>query len=473
MTPRSWQRTLSAGARTGAGVLVSVGAVALVIVGIVAPWPTVAHDAVELRAVPTPSDTILACDGPVLAAGRVADDAELIGVAADSDVLVGVPEGSAEPEEIRLEATGVEGSGGAPAFIATPSGDSATPLAASASSVVRSDDLAGFTVDACRPPLFDSWLVGGAGTTGAADLVLIANPGDVSATAELTVFGASGPMTPAGFNDVTIPPRTQRVIPLSGVALGEESPVVRVSASGAPVRASLQSSIVRVLQPGGLDQLSAVALAATTQVIPGVIVTTDPGQAGASNAATIVRILAPDADATAEVTVTASGATAPAREPESVPLQGGTPVELDLGGLPVGSYTVTVDAPVQVVASVWQSTGFGDGADFAWLPAAPALTGPAIAAVPTGASATLHVVNRAAQDATVTIAAVDGSGQRTLLVPADNAGSIPLAGATVWQINGGDADELYGSIIFAGEDALAGFTVWPENAAAQPIVVYP
>ncbi len=460
-------------AAVGAGALTALAAVAVVVVGVIVPWPTVRSEPVVLEAIPTPADSVVACDGPVLAAGRVADEAALIGVAAEPRTLVGVPGDGAAPEEILLASEGVDGSGGAPAFTAAPSGSAATPLAASQATTVRSDDLAGFTVDACRTPLFDSWLVGGAGTTGAADLVLIANPGDVAATVTLTVFGASGAVVPAGFGDVTIAPRSQRVVPLAGIALGEDSPVVRVSATGAPVRASMQSSIVRVLQPGGIDQLSAIATADLVQTIPGVTVASDPGIAGASNAATIVRVLAPDADATAEVTVTAVGATSPAREPENVPLQAGTPIELDLGGLPAGSYTVSVEAPVQIVASVWQATGFGDGSDYAWLTSAPDLNAPAIAAIPSGPAAALHVVNAGDEDATVTIAAADGSGQRTLLVPARNAGSIPLAGGTVWQIDPGDADALRASVVLSGDDALAAFAVWPQDAAAQPITVYP
>ena len=103
----------------------------------------------------------------------------------------------------------------------------------------------------------ESWIVGGATTTGSADILLIANPGDVPATVELTVFDTDGPGVPPG-GELVVAPQTQRAVPIAGLALGEASPVIRVSATGAPVTAALQASITRTLLPGGVDLVGAI-----------------------------------------------------------------------------------------------------------------------------------------------------------------------------------------------------------------------
>ncbi|WP_426806218.1 DUF5719 family protein, partial [Stenotrophomonas sp. SrG] len=80
--------------------------------------------------------------------------------------------------------------------------------------------------------------------------------------------------------------------------------------------------------------------------------------------------------------VTPIGRDEPALDPEVVPLVGGRPVEIDLGGLPVGSYTVEVEADAPVVSAVWQTTGFEEGDDFAWYTPSPLVAVPSLFAVP-------------------------------------------------------------------------------------------
>ena len=153
----------------------------------------------------------------------------------------------------------------------------------------------------------ESWLVGGSGATGASDIILLSNPGSVPATVQLTTFGAGGEATPDGGADIVVAPGTQRPIPLAGLVLGESAPVIRVSAVGAPIHASLQTSITRTLTPGGVDQVGAVQAPEVSQTITGVTVTGSPSAQGAASAATVLRVLSPSAAATATVTVTCCG----------------------------------------------------------------------------------------------------------------------------------------------------------------------
>ena len=96
-------------------------------------------------------------------------------------------------------------------------------------------------------------------------------------------------------------------------------------------------------------------------MIPGVTVTQNPGADGASPAATVVRMLSPNADTTATITATPIGAAAGAPAPTTVPLAAGVPTEVELGGLAVGQYTVEVSAEAPVLAAVWQTTGLRRG----------------------------------------------------------------------------------------------------------------
>lgn len=472
MTRSRGGRWALSGARTAVGVAVAAASVVGVVAAVAAPWPVVEREPVGIVVAPAAADSLAVCDGALLAAGRTSDEAGRISAAAATQPVAAAQDTAVD--DIVLRSPDVEGSDGSPAFSAPPLDDVATPIAAAASVSIVSDDVSGFAADACRPPLFESWLVGGSTTTGSSALVLISNPGDVASTVDVTVFGATGAAVPPGGSGLSIAPRTQRVIPLAGLALGEESPVLRVSATGAPVRASLQSTLVRTLVPGGVDQQSAVAVPTQTQIIPGVVVTAPPGEAGASDDATVLRLLAPNAAAEATVTVTPTGSSTPALAPSTVPLEAGVPTELGLGGLAVGSYVVTVTAPAAVLAAAWQATGFGAGSDFAWFTSAPALDGATLTAVPAGPAPTLRLANAGDADATVSLRAVRGSGaDRSIVVPAGGSAAIALTTASVWAVDPGASDGVHALVAFSAPNAIAGFAVWPPDTAAGAVRVYP
>lgn len=473
MTASRGRRWALTGARTITGAVIAAVALIAVAVGIAAPWPEIRREPTAIAAAPTPADSVAACDGAVLAAGRNAQSADEITVAAEPTPVVAASDDQ-PVQDIEIASPDVDGLDGTSAFEAAPHDGTATGLGAAASARVADEDLAGFTADACRPPLFESWLVGGDTSTGTSDLVLITNPGDVTATVDIMVYGASAPAVPPGGSGITIAARTQRVISLAGLAIGEESPVLRITASGAPVRASLQSSLVRTLVPGGLDQQSAIAGPDQLQVIPGVAVTSPPGEAGASDPATIVRILAPTTEGEATVTVTAVGSTTPVMPPSTVPLAAGNPTELELSTLPVGTYVVTVDSTAAAVAAVWQTTGFAAGSDFAWFTSAPTLDSPALVAVPSGPSPFLQLANHGADPATVTLHAASGGGaDRTIEVPAGGSAAIAVDPRTVWSVDPGRAGDIHAQVVFTGVGALAAFALWPSDAAAAPVLVYP
>lgn len=472
MTDRRVFRWASTSARLLAATIASVAAVVGVVTAISVPWPTLVREPVTVRATPAPAETVIACDGGLLTIGRDVEDASELELASSQSITSGVTAGAPPAEETRLEVTGlVEGDGPA-AFTAMPVGRSRTDVAASGSSTVIADDLAGFAASACRPPLMESWLIGGSATTGAVDIVLLANPGVVAATVQLTAYGVGGAQTPPGGTDLVVPPGTQRAVPLAGLVLGETAPVIRVSATGAPVHASLQTSITRTLTPGGVDQVGPVQAPEPSVMIPGVTVTSSPGGEDARGALTVLRVLAPGTDATATVTVTPVGDAQPALPSQTIPLTAAAPSEVELAGLPAGVYNVEVIADQPVVAAVWQATGLGEGDDFAWYSAAPLVTAPSLFATPTGAPPALTIVNPDDAEAVVSITSEDQTFRLEVTVPGGSSTTARLSPRTVYLLDPG-ADGIRAGLSLTGDGALAGFTVWPADAAAPPILVYP
>ena len=256
------------------------------------------------------------------------------------------------------------------------------------------DDLRGFAASACRPALMESWLVGGSAATGAADVVLLANPGTVPASVQLTVYGAGGAQVPAGGSDLVVAPGAQIVVPLAGLILGEESPVIRVTATGAPVQAALQASITRTLLPGGVDQVGPIAVAAPEQI--------DPRGHGHPESGCRWRLGRRDrrADPLPERRIrpprsrrhrSARCRSRPLRPRCRCPRA--CRPRSSSRGLAVGQYTVEVSAGEAVLAAVWQTTGFGEGSDFAWYTSAPQVGAPSLFAAPPGPAPVLALAN--------------------------------------------------------------------------------
>ena len=136
---------------------------------------------------------------------------------------------------------------------------------------VDAQDYTGFAAAACAEPSGSIWLVGGSTAVGRTTLLTLANPSPVDATVgshhpESETARSSAP----GMSGIEVQAGAQRVISLAGFAPDVASPVVHVDARGGQVVASLQQSIVRGLDAGGVDLVDAGADPATHLVIPGV-----------------------------------------------------------------------------------------------------------------------------------------------------------------------------------------------------------
>lgn len=470
MTDRRLFRLATTSARLLAGTVVAAVFATAVVTAVAVPWPTAARAPLSVVVDPAPAETVVVCAGPLLVLGADPERADALSVAAAQEVVFGAPVAGAIPAESTLTADSVAESDGVAVFSVQPEGRAASEVAASGSAAVIGDELVGFAASGCQAPLLQSWIVGGSTTTGASDLLLLGNPGDVPATVELTVYGATGAQVPPGGSELVVAAGAQRIVALAGLILGEQSPVVRITATGAPVHAALQSSVTRTLVPGGVDQAAAVVGAATTQVIPGVTVTAEARAGDAADPTSVLRLLSPDVDTTASVTVVDDeGSTVSSL---AIPLGAALPSEVELGGIPAGAYSVRVDAPAPVVAAVWQATGLGEEADFAWYAAAPALSADAVVAVPDGPDPTLWAFNAGDEAVTVAVESLFDGDAVELSIPAGQASSLPLTSAELYRLRPSDP-VVHAMVSFAGDGALAAIPVWPESSAAATVVVYP
>ncbi|MFI8631149.1 DUF5719 family protein [Microbacterium sp. NPDC077663] len=454
--------------RRGVGAVVSLLVVAGTFFVVTTPWQGVERSTLSITTRPEPATSVLSCDGPIVAAGRDVDDPGALQVAAGAKVVSGTAAGSPGPVAGEI-ASAIEGADPIPSFSAEPVDRVRADLAAAQSARVTADDLVGFAASTCAPPAMETWLAAGSGLTGASDLVVIANPGDVAARVDLTVFGVDGRVAPEAGTNILVPAGEQRIVPLAALALGEASPVVLVSATQAPVHAVLQSTLTRTLVPVGVDQGGATGLPQTSQTIPAFSAV----GGGDEPTDTTVRLLAPSDDTTASVTVTPVGGSMTAATFPDLALTAGVPIEVDLDSLPEGRYRVEVQADAPVVAAVHASTGADAGSDFAWYGTADDISVPTLVAVADGPRPQLALVNPGAEEVAAVLVDDAGAGEpREVRIPAGGSVSVDLAAGGLYRLDpAGGA--LRAGVTFTASDAIAGYAVVPADAAAAPVEVRP
>ncbi len=462
MTRQGAARAAATGVRIAVGAIVAVACAGAAVVGVHAPWPEVAHEPAQVRVTPVPGNTQLVCDGSFRALGRDASQAQLMTSAGLPRLVSGGTEG--EPSADGLEMPGLAGGSGARTLTGTVQGRTAPLIAAVESIVLDAEDLSGLAAAPCRAPALQTWLVGGSAATGSADVIVLSNPSDVASTVTFAVFGSKRAASTA-----VVPPKTQTALPLASIAPGESTPVVQVVASGAPVRAVLQSSYVRVLDPAGIDLQDGVPDAQRSLAFTGVRM----GDAGAGDdsAAPVLRMLSPGADTTAVVRVRGEGGSADADE-YTVPLKQGIPAEVSLGGLDKGFHDVEVTAESPIVGAVRQTEAAGAAADFAWMTPAPKISADVMFAVPSDLDAALHLLNDG--DAAVTVTVADGDDEKRVEVPAHGSASAALrGGSTPVLSSSGPVRAALSAVGPAGTAQIAGWPLWPGDRTQQSITVYP
>jgi hypothetical protein len=464
----------------------ALGAAALV------PWPEHRVTPPSLVVQPAESRQQRVCPGPLL---TLADDAAAATTASsigEADVVARADPDDAEITETSLAAPGNPRADrdGTPVVLEVEPGTvDAGMIAGAQSQTAETETIAGFAAAACAEATAESWLVAGATTIGRTSLVLLANPTDVAATVDVRVIGETGAVEAGSALGIIVPGGSQRVVSLAGLAPNLTSPVVHVTSTGGTIAATLEQSAVDGLAPAGVEFTGAVAMPATTQVIPGFVVAeaggVDPLDDHAEgDAYPAVRLLA-TGDEPVDVTIglvpesgRAAGSTIEAT------LQPGRTTDVPLGVLDAGAYTVRLEADGPIVAAARASVGaagvgtdeqppgsadIAAAGDFAWTVSTSPLLDDAVVAVPDGASPVLHLANEGERAAEVQLT-IDGEA-RAISIDAGSAASVEVDAGAIVTLAG--VAGVHASVTFSDESGLAAFGVQPPGPLDAPIRVFP
>lgn len=230
---------------------------------------------------------------------------------------------------------------------------------------IGTGDIAGLAAVTCLTPREDSWLVGGATTTGASSRLVLTNPTDASSDVMVTLYGPDGPVDEP--QRLAVGARSQESVLLEGVADGLPSMAVHVEATGSGVTATLQDSRLDGFLPAGSDWIAAAEGPATRLVMPGV----GPSLPEEGAGPVVVRLFS-EAGARVNLSYVVDGEPVawPAGTGVAVGAGEALDVEVPAGGM--GTILVDANAPVLAAAQTRVVRDLEDGLegdrawDFAW-----------------------------------------------------------------------------------------------------------
>ena len=469
------------GGRVATG-LIGIGvAVAAIAAATFIPLPTVQAVPGSMVITPVPTAQQLVCPGAIL---RLADDsgqgattASAIGrPSIDSSSSVG--QVASSPLDQSDASTGATAS--APTIISAlpDQADPAAQILLSGAQAQLSDegDFVGLTAAGCATVSGDVWLAAGSTSVGRTTLLTLSNPTEVPATVNIELYGENGRVTAPGTSGIVVPASGQRVISLAGFQPDLASTVVHVTSSGGQVVAALQQSTVRGLVPGGIDIVGPTVAPQLDTVIPGVLVTDlvavqelQGGGEAFEDLRTVIRLFAPG-EGTIPVTISVVSEDGAAPGASFVfQLDAGRVVDLPVGELDNGSYTVRASAEVPTLATVRVSSAVAEATDFAWLVAAPELPAPAQLTIAPGPSPQLHLYNPTDVDITVVLTATEG-GDLSVPVPARTAAVVPVTAGASYVLSG--YEKLQASVTVVEGGMIAGYTVHPPGVGSSPLTIY-
>lgn len=465
------------GARVVTGAIGIGAAIATIAAAALLPLPTLGTTPVGVVVTPVPTAQQLVCPGALL---RLADDS---GQGATVSSALGSPSVTFDAGQGRATRVAVEnsdastgGTGQAPAIISTLP-DEVDPtalllLSGAQGQEVNEGEFVGLAAAACTPVSGESWLAAGSTTVGRTSLITLTNPTEVPATVNLTIVGENGPIAAPGTSGIIVAPNGQRVLSLAGFAPDVASPVVLVSSTGGQVAASLQQSIVRGLDPGGLDIVGATGSPALESIIPGVVISGAArvqellgGGGDFDDLRSILRLYAPG-EGSVQATISVIPADGAGTGTSfTLELDAGRVSDVPFDELPDGTYTVRVQTDVPAIAGVRVSSADAARSDVAWLTATPALTDTAQVSIANGENPLLHLANATEAEATIS---VDGA---PVVLPAGASVALPVAAGATVLLQG--AQGIHASVTINPSGLLGGYAALPAGEGASTIRVYP
>ena len=344
--------------------------------------------------------------------------------------------------------------------------------------LTKSGDLRGLTAAPCTQPSAMSWIVGGSIAAGSSAELRLVNPGVTPATAKVTLYGSIGRLSLPSNGEITVPAGGSSSLALETKGSQDPRIAVSVEADGGSVVPTLVTESLDGETPAGTDVITPGAAPATDLVIPGVEIIEPAAQGEVPDAKTgadssdtpAVRIVNPGADpATVSVTMLGKDGARPLSGAQSVTIDAGSVFDIQLAGVPAGTYgvQVTSSAPVGAAARLVRSGGEYPARskalvhDQAWAQAAlPGAADSGLLAVPRAASLSSAVTVANSGDTTsVTLSSLDGSWKQDVKV-AKGSSSVVEVPAKVSAVR----------LNAAGRKGSSGTSHTPSGLAAATIV---
>ena len=301
--------------------------------------------------------------------------------------------------------------------------------------LTKSGDLRGLTAAPCTQPSAMSWIVGGSIAAGSSAELRLVNPGVTPATAKVTLYGSIGRLSLPSNGEITVPAGGSSSLALETKGSQDPRIAVSVEADGGSVVPTLVTESLDGETPAGTDVITPGAAPATDLVIPGVEITEPATQGEVPDAKTgadssdtpAVRIVNPGAaPATVSVTMLGKDGARPLSGAQSVTIDAGSVFDIQLAGVPAGTYGVQVTSNTPVGAAVRMVRSGGEYParskalvhDQAWAQAAlPGAADSGLLAVPRAASLSSAVtVANSGETTSVTLSSLDGSWKQDVKV---------------------------------------------------------
>ena len=301
--------------------------------------------------------------------------------------------------------------------------------------LTKSGDLRGLTAAPCTQPSAMSWIVGGSIAAGSSAELRLVNPGVTPATAKVTLYGSIGRLSLPSNGEITVPAGGSSSLALETKGSQDPRIAVSVEADGGSVVPTLVTESLDGETPAGTDVITPGATPATDLVIPGVEITEPATQGEVPDAKTgadssdtpAVRIVNPGAaPATVSVTMLGKDGARPLSGAQSVTIDAGSVFDIQLAGVPAGTYGVQVTSNTPVGAAVRMVRSGGEYParskalvhDQAWAQAAlPGAADSGLLAVPRAASLSSAVtVANSGETTSVTLSSLDGSWKQDVKV---------------------------------------------------------
>jgi len=305
----------------------------------------------------------------------------------------------------------------------------------SVTTLTRNGDLRGLTAAPCTQPSAMSWIVGGSIAAGSSAELRLVNPGVTPATAKVTLYGSIGRLSLPSNGEITVPAGGSSSLALETKGSQDPRIAVSVEADGGSVVPTLVTESLDGETPAGTDVITPGASPATDLVIPGVEIVEPAAQGEVPEAKTgadssdapAVRIVNPgQAPATVSVTMLGKDGARPLSGAQSVTIDAGSVFDIQLAGVPAGTYGVQVTSSTPVGAAVRMVRS---GAEYpqrskalihdqAWAQAGlPGAADSGLLAVPRGSSLSSAVtVANSGATTSVTLSSLDGSWSQDVKV---------------------------------------------------------